>query len=210
MPNGVQGRWGRSFALHHLRRAGRTALPILADHKVPSVLMNPVRGARGVARALRPPNDVLMSKFTQAIDRAVARTKAGNRITIGDFSNLILGIVAPRVATSCVTSPPVVGAVVRIGRIRRLDLPLLRVPGSEGLQHCERVREGRGGEGSSLTSAEAGPVPSSRKHSRHARTARSGASGGHPTPERRMARTTPSWRTVPIAGSTRPSDMPST
>jgi uncharacterized protein len=77
-----------------------TTLPemidFLADRKVPSILMNPVRGTQEVARALRPPNDVLIPKFTQAIDRAVARTKAGNRITIGDFSNLILGIVAPQ------------------------------------------------------------------------------------------------------------------
>ncbi len=77
-----------------------TTLPemidFLADRKVPSILMNPVRGTQEIARALRPPNDVLIPKFTQAIDRAVARTKAGDRITIGDFSNLILGIVAPQ------------------------------------------------------------------------------------------------------------------
>jgi uncharacterized protein len=58
--------------------------------------MNPVRGTQEVARALRPPTDVLIPKFVQAVDRAVARTKDGQRITIGDFSNLILGIVAPQ------------------------------------------------------------------------------------------------------------------
>ena len=76
-----------------------TTLPemidFLADRKVPSVLMNPVRGTQDVARALRPPTDVLIPKFIQAVDRAVARTKEGQRITIADFSNLILGIVAP-------------------------------------------------------------------------------------------------------------------
>jgi uncharacterized protein len=77
-----------------------TTLPemidFLADRKVPSVLMNPVRGTQQVARALRPPNDVLIPKFMQAVDRAVARTKEGRRITIADFSNLVLGIVAPQ------------------------------------------------------------------------------------------------------------------
>ena len=71
-------------------------IDFLADRKVPSVLMNPVRGTQEIARALRPPTDVLIPKFAQAIDRAVARSKAGQRITIGDFSNLILGIVAPQ------------------------------------------------------------------------------------------------------------------
>lgn len=71
-------------------------IDFLADRKVPSLLMNPVRGTQEVARALRPPNDVLIPKFVQAVDRAVARTKEGQRITIGDFSNLVLGIVAPQ------------------------------------------------------------------------------------------------------------------
>lgn len=71
-------------------------IDFLADRKVPSVLMNPVRGTQEVARALRPANDVLVPKFLGAVDRAVARTKAGQRITIADFSNLVLGIVAPQ------------------------------------------------------------------------------------------------------------------
>jgi uncharacterized protein len=71
-------------------------IDFLSDRKVPSVLLNPVRGTQKVARALRPPNDVLILKFTQAIDRAVARSKEAQLITIGDFSNLILGIVAPQ------------------------------------------------------------------------------------------------------------------
>ncbi len=71
-------------------------IDFLADRKVPSVLMNPVRGTQPVARALRPSNDVLIPQFLGAVDRAVARTKEGQRITIGDFSNLVLGIVAPQ------------------------------------------------------------------------------------------------------------------
>lgn len=71
-------------------------IDFLADRRVPSVLMNPVRGTQEVARALRPANEVLIPKFLGAVDRAVARTKEGQRITIGDFSNLVLGIVAPQ------------------------------------------------------------------------------------------------------------------
>ncbi len=70
-------------------------IDFLADRKVPSVLMNPVRGTQMTARGLRPPNDVLIPKFLGAVDRAISRTKEGTRITIADFSNLVLGIVAP-------------------------------------------------------------------------------------------------------------------
>ncbi len=76
-----------------------TTLPemidLLADRKVPSMLVNPVRGTQEIARGLRPPNDVLIPKFKDEIDRAVARTKEGQSTTIADFSNLVLGIVAP-------------------------------------------------------------------------------------------------------------------
>ncbi|OPY32446.1 MAG: pyrroloquinoline quinone biosynthesis protein PqqE [Methanomassiliicoccales archaeon PtaU1.Bin124] len=67
----------------------------LVGKKVPSVLMNPVRGTQEVARAIRPKNDDLIPNFTMAIERAIEHTKAGHRITIADFSNLVLGIVAP-------------------------------------------------------------------------------------------------------------------
>lgn len=70
-------------------------IDFLADRKVPSVLMNPVRGTQEVARALRPEDEVLIPNFMAAVERAVQRTKEGQRITIADFSNLVLGIVAP-------------------------------------------------------------------------------------------------------------------
>jgi uncharacterized protein len=67
----------------------------LVGKKVPSALMNPVRGTQEVARAIRPRNEELIPNFLMAIDRAVEHTRNGNRITIADFSNLVLGIVAP-------------------------------------------------------------------------------------------------------------------
>jgi uncharacterized protein len=70
-------------------------IDFLVDKKVPSVLMNPVRGTQEIARKLRPANEYLIPNFIGAIDRAVYHTKNGHRITIADFSNLILGIVAP-------------------------------------------------------------------------------------------------------------------
>ncbi|MBI0584671.1 MAG: peptide-modifying radical SAM enzyme CbpB [Methanomassiliicoccus sp.] len=70
-------------------------IDFLADRNVPSVLMNPVRGTQDLARKLRPANEVLIPKFMGAVERAIERTKGGQRITIADFSNLVLGIVAP-------------------------------------------------------------------------------------------------------------------
>ncbi|NLK25838.1 MAG: peptide-modifying radical SAM enzyme CbpB [Euryarchaeota archaeon] len=70
-------------------------IDFLADRKVSSLLMNPVRGTQEVARALRPADDVLIPNFMAAVERAVQRTKEGQRIVIADFSNLVLGIVAP-------------------------------------------------------------------------------------------------------------------
>ncbi len=70
-------------------------IDFLAEKQVPSVLMNPVRGTQEVARGLRPPNDVLIPQFIEAVERAIWHTKNGNRISIADFSNLVLGIVAP-------------------------------------------------------------------------------------------------------------------
>ncbi len=70
-------------------------IDFLADRKVPSVLMNPVRGTQEVARKIRPANELLIPQFMAAVERAVERTKGGQRITIADFSNLVLGIIAP-------------------------------------------------------------------------------------------------------------------
>ncbi len=58
-------------------------------------LMNPVRGTQEAARALRPDPLLLAQEFRKAVERAIDLTKQGRRIVIGDFANILLGIVAP-------------------------------------------------------------------------------------------------------------------
>jgi len=73
-------------------------LPGIVDFlagKIEAVLMNPVRGTSRGGRELRP-DPVKSSKyFIEAVNRAINHTKDGNRIVIGDFANIMLGIVAP-------------------------------------------------------------------------------------------------------------------
>lgn len=58
-------------------------------------LMNPVRGTQEPARDLRPACRILSVEFIAAVEEAIRRTKEGRRIVIGDFANVLLGIVAP-------------------------------------------------------------------------------------------------------------------
>lgn len=58
--------------------------------------MNPVRATQQYARAFQPDCDTLLSHFSQAVCRALELTEeSGRQILIGDFSNLVLAIVAP-------------------------------------------------------------------------------------------------------------------
>ncbi len=63
--------------------------------KVRLVLMNPVRGSSAGGRELRPDPKVAAHEFIRAVERSIWHTKNGRRIVIGDFANIILGIVAP-------------------------------------------------------------------------------------------------------------------
>ncbi len=63
--------------------------------KVEVVLMNPVRGTSYAARNLRAEARDAASEFIKAVERSIEHTKDGERIVIGDFANIILGIVAP-------------------------------------------------------------------------------------------------------------------
>jgi uncharacterized protein len=60
--------------------------------KVETVLMNIVRGTSENARAMRV---MAANNFIEAVERAIQHTKNGNRVVIGDFANILLGIVAP-------------------------------------------------------------------------------------------------------------------
>ncbi|WP_456369162.1 peptide-modifying radical SAM enzyme CbpB [Geoglobus sp.] len=63
--------------------------------KVRLVLMNPVRGTSEGGRRLRPDPIEAAGHFLKAVERAIWHTKNGDRIVIGDFANILLGIVAP-------------------------------------------------------------------------------------------------------------------
>lgn len=75
-------------------------LPDLVDFLhglgVPVALMNPVRASQSYARAFQPDCDALLDAFTKAVLRALDLSEhSGQPILIGDFSNLVLAIVAP-------------------------------------------------------------------------------------------------------------------
>ena len=63
--------------------------------KVRVVLMNPVRGTSEGGRRLRADPTEAAHHFLRAVERAIWHTKNGRRIVIGDFANILLGIVAP-------------------------------------------------------------------------------------------------------------------
>ncbi|MEM2059569.1 MAG: peptide-modifying radical SAM enzyme CbpB, partial [Archaeoglobaceae archaeon] len=63
--------------------------------KVRVVLMNPVRGTSEGGRKLRADPKEASAEFIKAVERAIWHTKNGRRIVIGDFANIVLGIVAP-------------------------------------------------------------------------------------------------------------------
>lgn len=68
----------------------------LHDRQVPVALMNPVRGTQSYAREFQPDCDALLTGFTKAVRRAMELSEgSGRSILIGDFSNLVLAIVAP-------------------------------------------------------------------------------------------------------------------
>ncbi len=67
----------------------------LHSHEVSLCLMNPVRGTQESSLALRPEPSHMAKEFIKAVDKAIELTKAGRRIVIGDFANILLGIVAP-------------------------------------------------------------------------------------------------------------------
>ncbi len=73
-------------------------LPDLIDllaGKVNVVLMNPVRGTSGKARELRADAVSAATEFIKAVERAIDHTRNGKRIVVGDFANIVLGIIAP-------------------------------------------------------------------------------------------------------------------
>lgn len=71
-------------------------ITFLHERKVPVAMMNPVRGTQDYARQFQPDCDTLLEMFSKAVRRALELSeRSGRPILIGDFSNLVLAIVAP-------------------------------------------------------------------------------------------------------------------
>ncbi len=63
---------------------------------VANALLNPVRGTQAGGRNLMPDQTELAHFFFQALDRAYELTQeTGRQLVIGNFANLLLGLVAP-------------------------------------------------------------------------------------------------------------------
>lgn len=68
----------------------------LHSKRVPCVLLNPVRLTQKNSRFLKPNQEIMAKNFILAVDKAIELSqKTGRRIIIGNFTNVILGIVAP-------------------------------------------------------------------------------------------------------------------
>ncbi|MCL5961148.1 MAG: peptide-modifying radical SAM enzyme CbpB [Chloroflexi bacterium] len=68
----------------------------LHERKVAVAMMNPVRATQPYAKAFQPDCDTLLTEFTRAVRRALDLSeRSGRQILIGDFSNLVLAIIAP-------------------------------------------------------------------------------------------------------------------
>jgi uncharacterized protein len=75
-------------------------LPALVDflheRRIGNALLNPVRGTQPAGRALMPDSASLADSFFAALERCVGLyDRTGHRLVIGNFANLLLGIVAP-------------------------------------------------------------------------------------------------------------------
>jgi uncharacterized protein len=83
-----------------ITRENVRALPELVDflhaRGVANALLNPVRGTRAGGRDLMPEQSELAHFFFEALSRAeVNYRRTGRKLVIGNFANLLLGLVAP-------------------------------------------------------------------------------------------------------------------
>ena len=69
---------------------------LLHEKKVPCVLINPVRLTQKNARFLKPDDKEMAKYFIDAVEEAMRSSKGSkHKIIIGNFANIILGIIAP-------------------------------------------------------------------------------------------------------------------
>ncbi len=78
----------------------RSLVPLVRfvhSKRVPCLLLNPVRATRKEVVGLRPTQKELTRYFIEAVKEALRVSKeSGRHIIIGNFSNIVLGIVAPQ------------------------------------------------------------------------------------------------------------------
>jgi len=68
----------------------------LHKKKVPCLLLNPVRLTQGPSRGLKPDEKLFTKYFLRAVDQALQLSQGlSRRIIIGNFTNVIIGIIAP-------------------------------------------------------------------------------------------------------------------
>ncbi|BDC36317.1 peptide-modifying radical SAM enzyme CbpB [Candidatus Methanoliparum sp. LAM-1] len=67
----------------------------LIEKEIHLCLMNPVRGTQKSALSFRPDPIILAKEYIDAVNLTLKSTKGGYRFVIGDFANILLGIVAP-------------------------------------------------------------------------------------------------------------------
>lgn len=80
-----------SYNVHHLY----DMVNFLIKKDIHLGLMNPVRGTQKSALPFRPDPLKLAKEYINAVNRAIELTKSGKRFVIGDFANILLGVVAP-------------------------------------------------------------------------------------------------------------------
>lgn len=80
------------FNVNHLPKL----VKFLHSKKVGCVLLNPVRLTSKASRSLSPDQKVLSLYFIEAIEKAIKLSKTSkHQIIVGNFVNIILGIIAP-------------------------------------------------------------------------------------------------------------------
>jgi uncharacterized protein len=68
----------------------------LHERRVKNALFNPVRGTQPGGRALMPEGEALAAHFFAALERtAHLYDQTGHKMVVGNFANLLLGLVAP-------------------------------------------------------------------------------------------------------------------
>mgnify|MGYP001565924747 CR=1 FL=1 len=68
----------------------------LHKKRVPCVLMNPVRLTQKASRSIKPDEKLMTKYFLKAVDTALNLSqKTRHKIIIGNFTNTVLGIIAP-------------------------------------------------------------------------------------------------------------------